>query len=40
MHFTLIASDLDEDLPPRWKPVPMNSVVTMTRGDAPKIESI
>jgi predicted glutamine amidotransferase len=40
MHFSLIASDFDEDLPARWKPVPMNAVVTMTRGDAPKIESL
>jgi glutamine amidotransferase len=37
MHFTLIASDFDDDLPPRWKTVPMNAVVTMTRGDAPKV---
>ncbi len=40
MHFTLIASDFDEDLPPRWKPVPMNAVVTMTRGDGPKVEAL
>jgi predicted glutamine amidotransferase len=40
MHFTLVASDFDEDLPARWKPVPMNAVVTMTRGDAPKIEAL
>jgi predicted glutamine amidotransferase len=40
MHFTLIASDFDEDLPPRWKTVPMNAVVTMTRGDAPKVEAL
>jgi predicted glutamine amidotransferase len=40
MHFTLVASDLDEELPPRWKAIPMNSVVTMTRVDAPKIEAL
>jgi glutamine amidotransferase len=40
MHFTLVASDLDEDLPQRWKPIPMDSVLTMTRADAPKIESL
>jgi predicted glutamine amidotransferase len=40
MHFTLIASDFDEDLAPRWKTVPMNAVVTMTRGDAPKVEAL
>ncbi len=40
MHFTLVASDLDEDPPQRWKPVPMNSVVTMTRADAPTIQAL
>jgi glutamine amidotransferase len=40
VHFTLVASDFDEDLPPRWKPIPLNSVVTMTRADAPKIEAL
>jgi predicted glutamine amidotransferase len=40
MHFTLIASDFDEDLPARWKTVPMNAVVTTTRGDAPKISAL
>jgi glutamine amidotransferase len=40
MHFTLIASDFDEDLPPRWKTVPMNAVVTTTRGDAPKVSAL
>jgi predicted glutamine amidotransferase len=40
MHFTLVASDFDEDLPPRWKTIPMNAVVTMTRGDAPKVEAL
>jgi glutamine amidotransferase len=40
MHFTLIASDLDEDPPQRWKPIPMDSLVTMTRVDAPKIEAL
>jgi predicted glutamine amidotransferase len=39
-HFTLVASDFDEELPPRWKTVPMNAVVTMTRGDAPKVEAL
>lgn len=40
MHFTLVASDLDVELPPRWKPIALNSVVTMTRVDAPKIEAL
>ena len=36
----MILSDFDEDLPPRWKPVPMNAVVTTTRGDAPKVTAL
>jgi predicted glutamine amidotransferase len=40
MHFTLIASDFDDELPPRWKAVPMNTVVTMTRADPPKVSSL
>jgi predicted glutamine amidotransferase len=40
MHFTLIASDFDEDLPSRWKTVAMNAVVTTTRGDAPKVSAL
>jgi glutamine amidotransferase len=40
MHFTLVASDLDAELPPRWKPVADNVIVTMTRGDAPRIEAL
>jgi predicted glutamine amidotransferase len=39
-HFTLIASDFDEELPPRWKTVPMNAAVTMTRGDAPVVVAL
>ncbi len=40
MHFTLLASDFDVELPPRWKPVADNALATMTRGDAPKIEAL
>jgi predicted glutamine amidotransferase len=41
MHFTLLASDFDVELPPqRWKSVADNTVVTMTRGDAPRIEAL
>jgi predicted glutamine amidotransferase len=40
MHFTLIASDLGKELPPRWKQVAPDSIVTMTRGDAPKVEAL
>jgi glutamine amidotransferase len=37
MHFTLVASDFDEDPAPRWKPVPLNAALTMTRGEAPQV---
>jgi predicted glutamine amidotransferase len=40
MHFSLLVSDFDEELPPRWKPVGMNTVVTMTRGEAPTTEAL
>jgi predicted glutamine amidotransferase len=40
MHFTLIASDLDEEVRGRWKAVPPASVVTATRADAPRIEPL
>ena len=40
MHFSLIASDFEADLPARWKPVPPDAVVTMTRGDAPLVTAL
>jgi glutamine amidotransferase len=40
MHITLIASDFDDELPSRWKSVPNNAVVTMTRSDAPRVEAL
>jgi len=40
MHFTLLASDFDEEPASRWKAVPINAVVTMTRDEAPKIEAL
>jgi predicted glutamine amidotransferase len=41
MHFSLMASDFDDEkLPARWKAVPPNSLATMTRTDAPKIEAL
>lgn len=41
MHFTLLASDFD-DAPPnsRWKVVPPRSVVTLSRGEDPRIEAL
>jgi len=48
MHFVLLASDLDIAPPSgsldskspllRWKKVPERAIVTLTRGDDPKIE--
>jgi predicted glutamine amidotransferase len=40
MHFTLAASDFDVELPPRWKPLAPGAIMTMTRGDAPRIEAL
>jgi glutamine amidotransferase len=41
MHFVLIASDFDEAAPnARWKPVPRCAIVTMTRGDEPRVETL
>jgi glutamine amidotransferase len=41
MHFALIASDFD-DAPPntRWKPAPSRAIVTLSRGEDPKIEAL
>ena len=48
MHFSLIASDFDEGTEftgrgagnnARWKLVPQNAIVTLTRGEEPKIEA-
>jgi len=40
MHFTIVASDFDKELPPRWKNVSPASIVTMARGDAPRFEAL
>lgn len=40
MHFVLLASDFDEDLPPRWKPIAEKTVVTVSRGHEPHIEAL
>jgi glutamine amidotransferase len=40
MHFVLLASDFDEDLPARWKQVGARSIVTLTRGYEPQIEGL
>jgi predicted glutamine amidotransferase len=38
---SLVASDFDDDvLPAGWTPVPDRSIVTITRSDAPAIESL
>jgi predicted glutamine amidotransferase len=41
MHILLLASDFDEPPPPtRWKPVAQNAMVTLTRGQDPKVEAL
>jgi predicted glutamine amidotransferase len=41
MHFQIVASDFDEAVvPPRWNAVPDRAIVTLTRGHAPKTESL
>jgi predicted glutamine amidotransferase len=40
MHFTLVASDVDEELRGRWKRVPAGSVVTVTRAEPPRVEAL
>jgi predicted glutamine amidotransferase len=40
MHFVLMASDFDEDLPTRWKPIGDRVLATLARGDEPVIEAI
>ena len=44
MHFSLIASEFDEATDfgrnPRWKPVPQNAIVTLTRAQPPSIEAL
>jgi predicted glutamine amidotransferase len=39
LRFVLIASDFDVDPPARWKRISDRAVVTITRGDEPKVES-
>jgi glutamine amidotransferase len=40
MQFTLVASDVDEELRGRWKAVPPGSILTATRGEAPHVEEL
>jgi predicted glutamine amidotransferase len=40
LRFVLLASDFDVDPPARWKRIGDRSVVTITRGDDPKVESL
>jgi hypothetical protein len=40
MHFTLVASDFDGDVPDgRWKPVSDCAIVTMSRDEDPHLEA-
>jgi glutamine amidotransferase len=40
MRFSLIASDVDEELRGRWKAIPTGSIVTATRAGAAKVEAL
>jgi hypothetical protein len=40
MHFVLLGSDFDDDLPPRWKSIDDRSLVTLARGHEPEIEAL
>jgi glutamine amidotransferase len=44
MHFTVVASEFDESVDfsknPRWKAVPQNAIVTLTRAQPPSIEAL
>lgn len=40
MHFVLLGSDFDEDLPPRWKPISERTLVTLDRGHDPQLEAL
>jgi predicted glutamine amidotransferase len=39
LRFVLIASDFDVDPPTRWKRIGERAIVTITRGDDPKVEA-
>ncbi len=39
LRFVLLASDFDVDPPARWKRIGERAVVTITRGDEPKVEA-
>jgi glutamine amidotransferase len=40
MHFVLLASDFDEDPPPRWKPIADQAIATLDRGHDPQVEAL
>ena len=40
MHFTLVASDLDEPVRGRWKSLDTGTLMTATRAAAPRIEAL
>ncbi len=41
VHFVLVASDFDQDaVPPRWNAVKDRAMVTLSRGESPKIEPL
>jgi glutamine amidotransferase len=40
MHFVLLASNFDDEVPARWKPVADRSIVTLSRGHEPHFEAL
>jgi glutamine amidotransferase len=40
MHFVLLASNFDDELPPRWKPIAEQAIVTLSRGHEPHVEAL
>ena len=39
MHVVLLASDFDEELPTRWKAIPVSTITTLARGSEPSVEA-
>ena len=40
MHFVLLASDFDEGVPQRWKPLGDRVIATLSRGHEPAVEAL
>jgi predicted glutamine amidotransferase len=40
MHFVLLGSDFDDEVPPRWKAISDRTLTTLARGHEPHIEAL